>query len=212
MLSIGNDANVTIDYFSTLGDASLSWSVSGGFQSIELNGKVISTNANGQANVTAHIRNGQENKVKINTSFWGNTGTATVTLTVEGYLATFDIMETQNRQFVSAYKSGQVSKAEFEQARDFQNLVANSMLQNGVITTVQYQALVKIFDDALPSGSGGQGGSGGSGGQGGGGNDNVNSSGSGVKKWLTAKNMAIGGVVITVLLVIFAVILGGKKK
>ncbi len=53
--------NLTIDFFSTLKDATLNWSVSGtaGFDNIQINGVTVGTTANGSANVKTFSRMGK---------------------------------------------------------------------------------------------------------------------------------------------------------
>jgi uncharacterized membrane protein YgcG len=224
-----NDKSVTIDYFSTISNAILSWKVTSGFKSISLNGQVInSSSASGSANVASKLKNGQKNVVHIDNDFWSNPS-ATVTLQVEGYLVTAEMLLVQNQTFVSAFNNKQITEQEFKNSMNFQNLVAQSMLQNGMITSSEYQQLIKVFDDVFPQGdnSGGSGGnndnSGGDSGGGswwdnlfGGGSSGGSSGGGGSggasQSFWSAKNVALGGVVVFVLLLVITLVLRGGKK
>lgn len=219
------EKKVTVDFFSTVNSASLSWSSSEPFSNITMNGKSLSTNKSGQVNVLAQLKNGQVNIVRINYPTGFSSPTVTATLSVDGYLADFNVIKAQNETFVNAYKTGQIDEAMLRQQMEFQMSIAQNMLANEMITESQYTQLLNIFLNALPpqqnnnNESNGNnkdsaakdsshwwdglfGGGGGSG------------SGDGKQGFWSAKNLAVGGVVLFVLLLVVAVILGsgGKSK
>jgi hypothetical protein len=229
----GSGKSVTLDFFSTLADATLNWNVGSGFKSIVFNGKTVSTQSSGSANVVNMVMNGQQNKVQVNTSVV-LFPSAKVTLSVNGILATFEVVLEQNRVFVSAFQTKQISEDHFKKQINFQNNVAASMLQNGVITSSEYAQLVAVFNDFLKkpddNGSGGSGGSGGgsggggsggwwdwltggSGGSGGGsGSGGGDDDDSGSKSFWSAKNAAVIVVVVVVVLISAAVLVRWLKK
>ena len=222
------EKKVTVDFFSTVNSASLSWSSSEPFSNITMNGKILSTNKSGQVNVSAQLKNGQVNIVRINYPTGFSSPTVTVTLSVDGYLADFNVIKAQNETFVNAYKTGQIDEAMLRQQMEFQMSIAQNMLANGMITDSQYTQLNNIFINALPSTQQNNNNNNNSG------NDtNTNNdadkgfwgsltswfsggsgSGDGKQGFWSAKNLAVGGVVLFVLLLVVAVILGsgGKSK
>jgi len=138
--------SVTVDYWTTLDSADLTWHVStAGFDNIQLNGYTISTASSGTQNVKQYLKLGQKNTVVLNyrcgleTIIFGQAaGNAQVNLTLNGSMGTYEIILTQNRAFKQAYLNCQISLTDYQQAIAFQNVQLQQLLALGLITAEQY--------------------------------------------------------------------------
>ncbi|MCL2288723.1 MAG: hypothetical protein FWC33_06105 [Candidatus Bathyarchaeota archaeon] len=212
-------ASGVIDFFSTLNTAKIFWeSSNNNLTSIKLNGEKLSGDSNGSINVINTVKNGVKNTVSLGVKTLGANPVVKCYLVVEGVLATFGIVQSQNQQFINAYRTGVITKSEYMSAVTFQNQVAYNMLQAGIITTAQLNDLLlaqiasdlpkvdpptadkgdtnldQQLDEKKPS------------------DENENTVIEGKKPLLTRANVAIGGVFVTVLIVIIVIILRGGKK
>lgn len=161
--------NIQTDFWSTLQSAVLTWNVSGtaGFDNIVFNGSIVGTSANGSADVKQYLRNGQNNNVTLNyrcsweTNILGQAaGNARVYLTINGYMATYEILLSQNKVFLDTYRNGQSTLANYQQAIAFQNSIAQQMLALGLLTAGQYEALISAQNPTSDGSTGGIGGNG----------------------------------------------------
>jgi len=147
LLVTSDKKSLQVDYFSTLSNASLQWSVEGGnFNGVKLNGKLVSSAASGTADVTSLVLNGLANTVEFVMGWAIANPTANAVLTIDGFLATFDIVKSQNNNIVAGYHGSQISWTQFQHMRTFQNNVASSMLVNGVISSKQSNELIAILN------------------------------------------------------------------